>query len=201
MLLPSILTPFALSWLMLLGAAGASPLPAKTVKDEVLLDMSQAFKQGDRKRLSALLPQARGHTLEPWAAFWELRARLDSATSAEVQAFFNRYANTYQEDRLRVDWLLLQGQRRDWAGFAADLPSYRMNDDSELRCYALSRDTQADAASLAGEVRRLWYRQKETDEGCSFAAAQLHAAKQLSESFVIRERCPKRNAGRCFTCR
>ncbi|NDB00836.1 MAG: lytic transglycosylase domain-containing protein, partial [Betaproteobacteria bacterium] len=72
MLLPSILTPLALSWLLLLGAAGASPLPAKTAKDEVLLDMSQAFKQGDRKRLSALLPQARGHTLEPWAAFWEL---------------------------------------------------------------------------------------------------------------------------------
>ena len=187
MLLPSILTPLALSWLLLLGAAGASPLPAKTAKDEVLLDMSQAFKQGDRKRLSALLPQARGHTLEPWAAFWELRARLDSATSAEVQAFFNRYANTYQEDRLRADWLLLLGQRRDWAGFAADLPSYRMNDDSELRCFALSRDAQADAAGLAGEVRRLWYRQKETDEGCSFAAAQLHAAKQLSDTDIWRK--------------
>ncbi len=187
MLLPSILTPFALSWLLLLGAAGASPLPAKTVKDEVLLDMSLAFKQGDRKRLSALLPQARGHTLEPWAAFWELRARLDSATSPEVQAFFNRYANTYQEDRLRADWLLLLGQRRDWAGFAADLPNYRMNDDSELRCYALSRDTQADATALAGEVRRLWYRQKEPDEGCSFAAAQLHAAKQLSDADIWRK--------------
>ncbi|MCX7232565.1 MAG: transglycosylase SLT domain-containing protein [Burkholderiales bacterium] len=187
MLLPSILTPFALSWLMLLGAAGANPLPAKTVKDEVLLDMSQAFKQGDRKRLSALLPQARGHTLEPWAAFWELRARLDSATSTEVQAFFSRYANTYQEDRLRADWLLLLGQRRDWAGFAADLPNYRMNDDSELRCYALSRDTQADATALAGEVRRLWYRQKEADEGCSFAAAQLHAAKQLSDTDIWRK--------------
>ncbi|GDX58045.1 transglycosylase [Comamonadaceae bacterium] len=183
----SILTPFALSWLLLLGAAEAGPLPAKTVKDEVLLDMSLAFKQGDRKRLSALLPQARGHTLEPWAAFWELRARLDSATSTEVQAFFSRYANTYQEDRLRADWLLLLGQRRDWAGFAADLPSYRMNDDSELRCYALSRDTQADAAGLAGEVRRLWYKQKEPDEGCSFAAAQLHAAKQLSDADIWRK--------------
>ncbi|MSQ74352.1 MAG: lytic transglycosylase domain-containing protein [Rhodoferax sp.] len=187
MRLPSILTPFALSWLILLGAAEAGPLPAKTVKDEVLLDMSQAFKQGDRKRLSALLPQARGHTLEPWAAFWELRARLDSATSAEVQAFFSRYANTYQEDRLRADWLLLLGQRRDWAGFAADLPNYRMNDDSELRCYALSRDAQADAAGLAGEVRRLWYKQKEPAEGCSLAAAQLHAAKQLSDADIWRK--------------
>jgi hypothetical protein len=51
----SILTPFALSWVMLLGAAGASPLPAKTAKDEVLLDMSLAFKQGDRKRLLSLI--------------------------------------------------------------------------------------------------------------------------------------------------
>jgi hypothetical protein len=33
---------------------------------------------------------------------------------AEVQDFFARYPGTYQEDRLRNDWLLLLGQRRDW---------------------------------------------------------------------------------------
>ena len=54
-----------------------------------------------------------------------------------MQDFLARYAGTYQEDRLRNDWLLLLGQRRDWATFAAEHPRYRMNDDREVRCYAL----------------------------------------------------------------
>ena len=44
--------------------------------DSVLLEMNQAFKRGDRKKLTQLLPQARGHALEPWAGYWELKARL-----------------------------------------------------------------------------------------------------------------------------
>jgi soluble lytic murein transglycosylase len=83
-----------------------------------------------------MLPQLRGHALEPWAAYWELRARLDSASVQEGPGLPDRYAGTYQEDRLRNDWLLMLGQRRDWTTFAAEYPRYRMNDDREVRCYA-----------------------------------------------------------------
>src|SRR6476620_2608786 len=78
--------------------------------DNVLVEMNKAFKRGDRARLAQLLPQARGHALEPWAAYWELRSRLGEASAQEVQAFMSRYAGTYQEDRLRNDWLQLLGQ-------------------------------------------------------------------------------------------
>ena len=46
--------------------------------DNLVIEMNQAFKRGDRKKLSALLPQAKGHALEPYAAYWELKARLQS---------------------------------------------------------------------------------------------------------------------------
>ena len=105
--------------------------------DDVLLEMNQAFKRGDKSRLTQLLPQARGHALEPWAAYWELKARLGEASAREVQDVMARYAGSYQEDRLRNDWLLLLGQRRDWAAFAAEYPNYRMGDDRDVRCYAL----------------------------------------------------------------
>src|SRR5689334_4137619 len=106
-------------------------------KDEVLLDMAQAFKQGNKVKLAQLLPAAQGHILEPWAAYWELRARLDTASAAEVQAFFTKYAGTYQEDRLRADWLMQLGQRREWDAFADNYARYRMRDERELRCYNL----------------------------------------------------------------
>ena len=88
--------------------------------DSIILEMSQAFRAKDKGRLAQLLPQARGHTLEPWAAYWEMKARLSEASAQDVNDFLRRYAGTYQEDRLRNDWLLLLGQRRDWAAFAAD---------------------------------------------------------------------------------
>jgi len=187
----TILTPIALLGSLLLGLAPAghaqSNSTAKTGRDETIVDMSQAFKQGDRKRLSALLPQARGHVLEPWAAYWELRARLDSASASEVQAFLTRYAGTYQEDRLRNDWLLLLGQRRDWAAFSAELPNYRMNDDREVRCYALALETTRPAQEVAQDVKRQWYSQKDADDGCAQAAAQLHTAKTLSDADIWRK--------------
>jgi soluble lytic murein transglycosylase len=146
-------------------------------RDDVLQDMSQAFRQGNRARLSQLLPLARGHALEPWAAYWELRARLDSVGPSEVQDFFTRYAGTYQEDRLRNDWLLLLGQRRQWDAFADEYPRFRMRDDREVRCYAalvqLLREGPAAPAALADEVRRNWFAQREADDGCALAASRL----------------------------
>src|SRR4051794_1709942 len=74
--------------------------------DDQVLEAWQAWRRGDRAKLAQLAPQVRGHALEAWVAYWELRLRLDTATPAEVQDFFTRYAGTYQEDRLRNDWLL-----------------------------------------------------------------------------------------------
>lgn len=144
--------------------------------DEQILEMQQAFRQGNKGKLAQLLPQVRGHVLEPWAAYWELRSRLESASSAEIQEFLTRYAGTYQEDRLRNDWLLLLGQVRDWNTFAAEYPKYRMKDDREVRCYGLYA-TQlrggAPAPGVAEEVRRLWLSQRDADDGCTFAMSQL----------------------------
>jgi len=151
--------------------------------DNLIIDMNQAFKRGDRKKLTTLLPQAKGHALEPYAAYWELKARLGEATAQEVQDFYARYPGTYQEDRLRNDWLLLLGQRRDWAAFAAEYPNFRMGDDREVRCYALLvehlKNPAADAR-LADEVRKNWYAQRDADDGCRAAAERLVGSKNLN---------------------
>lgn len=193
MLLRSILSPFALcrqhlpallyalplALGVLLGATPAAAAPG----DDVLLDMQQAARRGDRKRLTTLLPQVRGHVLEPWAAYWELKARLDDTPPREIQDFLARYAGTYQEDRLRNDWLLQLGQRRDWASFLDEYPRWRMGDDRELRCYAVVAEAQRNPASLnasvADEVRRNWLSQRDADDGCALAAERLLEARLL----------------------
>jgi len=159
----------------LTGAASAQPRPDPRA-DEAAVEMGQAFRQGNKARLAQLLPVLRGHPLEPWAAYWELRARLDTASGQEVQDFFQRYAGTYQEDRLRNDWLLLLGQRRDWTNFADQHPRFRMNDDTQVRCYGLlvQQLREGTTPALLEDVRRLWFSQREAEDACTTAARTLY---------------------------
>ncbi|KQP13618.1 lytic transglycosylase domain-containing protein [Pseudorhodoferax sp. Leaf267] len=157
--------------------------------DALIVEMQQAFRRSDKLRLATLLPQVRGHGLEPWAAYWESRARLEELTAADMAAFSARYPGTYQEDRLRNDWLLLLGQRRDWGQFASEHARYRMQDDREVRCYAVLIDQMQSPVPAAAveEVRRNWMGQREADDGCTQAAGQLIAARRLPESDAWRK--------------
>jgi soluble lytic murein transglycosylase len=152
----------------------------KASGDAVITDMGEAYKKLDRKRLSALLPQVQGHVLEPWGAYWELSARIDSASPEEVQEFLTRYAGTYQEDRLRNEWLLQLGKRRDWAAFKAEHSKFRMNDDNDVLCYELLSQASVSGADVASEVQALWLAQREPDEGCAAAAEQQIKADKLA---------------------
>jgi soluble lytic murein transglycosylase len=185
-LLRAILTPLVAAAVL---ATTAPLVQAQNRGDDTLLEMQQAFRKGDRNKLAQLLPAARGHALEPWAAYWELKLRLDEAPPQEVQAFLQRYAGSYQEDRLRNDWLLLLGQRRDWAQFAEQHPSYRMSDDREVHCYALLIDQIKGTApaSAAADVRRNWYAQRDADDGCTHAASEFYGDKKLSALDVWRK--------------
>ena len=172
---PAILTSIAL-----LGALVSSTLLPACAQgrdalrsDDTILEMAQAYKQRDRKRLSVLLPQARGSVLEPWAAYWDLSARLDQAPPREIQDFLTRFAGTYQEDRLRAEWLAQLGKARDWAAFNREYPKYRMNDERSVRCYALLAEHLSSGTDINAPLQALWLPLKEADEGCASAAEQV----------------------------
>jgi len=158
-------------------AKASTPTKAADAGDAVILDMSQAFQKADRKKLAALLPQAKGHLLEPWAAFWELRVRLGDASDTEVKSFLQRYAGTYQEDRMRNDWLLLLGERREWTQFEREYALYRMRDDKEIECYARLLEVQQKDLNLGSspieDIRRTWLSLRQAEEGCTYAVSQL----------------------------
>ncbi|MDR2990801.1 MAG: lytic transglycosylase domain-containing protein [Burkholderiaceae bacterium] len=151
--------------------------------------MHAAFLRNDQAQLTALLPLAHGHPLEPWAAYWELKTHLETADPAEVAAFLAHWPGTYQEDRLRNDWLLLLGKRRDWASFAVEYPHFRMRDDPQVACYAVAM------AALQGQpvntdaviqVRRNWFAQRDLDDGCLLAVNVLHQAGKITDTDLWR---------------
>jgi len=155
--------------------------------DAALLEMRAAYSRGNSFQLANLLPTMRGHALEPLANYWSIRSRLDIATPLEIRAALDRMAGTYWEDRLRNDWLLQLGKARDWANFDAELPRFRMNDDRQVRCYALMRDVasgRATGEAVAPVVQANWHAQREAEDGCATAAKFLLDAGHLKPQAV-----------------
>ena len=170
---------FIMAVLVLPGLAHAQ---SSAGGDASLLEMRDAFRRNNTTQLARLLPAARGHALEPLAIYWDMKARLESASPADIRAALDRMAGTYWEDRLRNDWLLLLGRARDWPNFSAELPRFRMNDDRQVSCYALMVDAASGRVApeqAAERVRTLWHAQREADDGCATAAQSLLGSGHL----------------------
>ena len=156
---------FIMAVLVLPGLAHAQ---SSAGGDASLLEMRDAFRRNNTTQLARLLPAARGHALEPLAIYWDMKARLESASPADIRAALDRMAGTYWEDRLRNDWLLLLGRARDWPNFSAELPRFRMNDDRQVSCYALMVDAASGRGApeqAAERGRPLWHAQRAADDG------------------------------------
>ena len=175
--------------LMALGCLLALAVPAMAQSgNQTILEARDAFRKKDRNRLAATraVAQADRHPLAQWVEYWELSNRLGTAQQDEIDAFYARWSGTYVEDRLRNDWLLELGHRRDWRNFAADYPRFRMNDDREVSCYALLAD-HLSGKDVRDAAREAWWAQRDADEGCALLAATLVEAKQFAAADVWRK--------------
>ena len=109
----------ALAGLLAAASLVATTVPAAAAPpdDDLAVQAREAWVKRDRKRLATLADAARaqGHPLAGWVEYFDLNARLTDVRQPEMDAFYARYPGSYVEDRLRNDWLLELGRRRDWA--------------------------------------------------------------------------------------
>jgi soluble lytic murein transglycosylase len=156
--------------------------------DSMIVDAREALRKKERPRLIAARTSAlaQAHPLAMWVDYWELSDRLGDARPDEVKAFYLRWPGTYVEDRLRNDWLLELGRRRDWPGVAAEYPRFRMNDDREVTCYALLADHFA-GKDVRDKGLAAWMAQRDADDGCALLAAALYDAKRLTPADAWRK--------------
>ena len=174
------LLALALAWTAL-------PLRAQP-GDALIVDAREALRKKDSVRLAEARAKLAGtdHPLAMWVEYWELQNRLGDAQQGELASFFARWPATYVDDRLRNDWLLELGKRRDWRNFAAEYPRFRMNDDREVSCYALLVD-HLDGKDVKEAAVKTWLAQREADDGCTALAATLLDAKVIGPSEVWRK--------------
>ena len=153
--------------------------------DDTVIQAREALRKQDGAQLAAARQALNrsAHPLAQWVEYWELNNRLATAQQAELEAFYTRWSGSYVEDRLRNDWLLELGRRRDWLNLRVDFPRFRMNDDREVSCYALLAQ-HLEGQDVRAAARAAWYAQRDLDDGCNLLARTLRDARQLSDAEI-----------------
>ena len=170
------------------ASSTSAAVSSTAADDSLVVTAREAWSRRDAARLASLRERLllAGHPLAQWADYWDLSLRLANAEAAEVEAFYSRWSGTYVEDRLRNDWLLVAGKRRDWQSVRRDHPRFHMNDDPQVACYAILAE-HAEGRAVRDRALDAWLAQRDADDGCHHLARTLLAAGVFGEREVWRK--------------
>lgn len=168
------------------AAPAASPVAseAQREQDNLFLQLREAARQNDADRAAMLAARLPDYPIPSYVDYYRLKPRLRAASNEEILAFLQRYEGSAIADRLRNDWLLELGRRRDWANFDRELPLFVKNDDYQIRCYALlSRALKGQ--KVADEARSLLDNPPNYGEACAALVAQLAQSGQFTTKDLL----------------
>ena len=134
--------------------------------DADVLAAKAAYDRGDRARLDAIAPRAKGHLLEPYVAYWQLRLNIDAADQESVRAFVAKHARTPLAERAQADYLRALGRKADWTRFAAAYVPGTYEDDVEIACDARLAARQRDGDAALAPAKALWFTGQATPDAC-----------------------------------
>jgi soluble lytic murein transglycosylase len=114
--------------------------------DRMFIDLREAAKKNDVFRTQQLAGNLMNYPFDDYVAYFRIKpqlfdsagvARGDYSADSQVITFLNQYQGTALADRMRNDWLLVLGKRKDWSRFDAEYAKFVLDDDTQVKCYAL----------------------------------------------------------------
>jgi soluble lytic murein transglycosylase len=172
---------------LLLAATVCLPLASQTKRlayvvggdDDTFLALRETVKREDVGAAGMLADRLPNYTIPSYVDYYRLRVRLRDAAPEELRAFLRRYEGTAIADRLRNDWLLELGRTRNWALFDEQYPLFVLNDDTQVKCYALlSRAIKGQP--VAEEARGLLTAAQNYGEACPALIVTLLQNRQFT---------------------
>lgn len=146
--------------------------------DDSFLLLRDAVRQDDAAKADFYAARLTDYSIPSYVDYYRLKPRLKDASGAEIRDFMKRYEGQAIVDRLRNDWLLELGRKRDWATFDEQLPLFVLNDDTQVKCYAL-QSRALKGQKVAGEARELLTAPNGYGEPCAGLIATLYQAGQF----------------------
>lgn len=172
---------FVLAILLPAATNYASPVNGFSSDDQRFLALRDAASKDDATRAAELGSQLSGYSIPSYVDYYLLRSRLGSANASEITDFLTRYANTAIADRLRNDWLLVLARQNNWATFDVQYPQFVLNDDTQVKCYALVSKLKQ-GKNVAENARNLLTSVKVYGEGCYLLFSNLVESGQFSRT-------------------
>ena len=156
-------------------AGAAEPHP----NDDAFVMLREASRAGDLKKVDEYAARLAQYPIPSYVEYYRLKPRLATASPDEIRAFLARHQGTAVADRMRNDWLLELGRARDWANFDQQIAFFSLNDDTQVRCYALMARL-AKGEKVADEAHILLVSPPAYGEACNSLVAALAQSGQFS---------------------
>ncbi|MEI6611479.1 transglycosylase SLT domain-containing protein [Polynucleobacter sp.] len=167
--------------------------PEITDTDRMFIDLREAARKNDVFRTQQLSSNLANYPFDDYVAYFRIKpqlfdgaggARGDYSADAQVVAFLNQYQGTALADRMRNDWLLVLGKRKDWARFDVEYAKFVLDDDTQVKCYSLlSKLSQGEnPTKLAIDARAVLLDPSYFGQACQELVPSLVAAGGMTPS-------------------
>jgi len=124
--------------LMMSTAHAGKRVAAFASDDDAFLALRDAARSGDAVRAAELAARLDHYAIPSYVDYFRLKPMIAEAPEQDIRDFLARYDGSAIADRLRNDWLLELGKARNWALFDEQYPLFVLNDDTQVKCYALT---------------------------------------------------------------
>ncbi|MFA6921356.1 MAG: transglycosylase SLT domain-containing protein [Gallionella sp.] len=152
-------------------------------EDDDFLALRDAFRSGDAAKLSTFAQRLKQSPLEVYAAYYQLRMRLETADIGEIRAYLARPDDTPMIDRMRAEWLKTLGRKQQWDLFDSEYPRL-IAQDTELACYALQSRLRTAEAAVLHEARNMWFSAKDMPASCNVLFEAALSADVISQQDI-----------------
>ncbi|MBI1890361.1 MAG: lytic transglycosylase domain-containing protein [Burkholderiales bacterium] len=148
-------------------------------EDDVFMSLRDAARHDDAARAADLAARLPNYAVPSYVDYYRLKPRIRDASASDIRDFLTKYEGSAIADRLRNDWLLVLGRTRSWAVFDEHYPKFVLDDDTQVKCYALMSKLSK-GMNVSDEARTLLISPKEYGDGCQALMAALVEARQFS---------------------
>ena len=164
-------------------AEASRDLTTTTAQDESFRQLRDAARKEDAARATRLADSLKDYPVPSYVDYYLLKSDLRNASEEEVDTYLSRYKGSAIADRLRNDWLLIQGRNGNWASFDKHYPFFVLNDDTQVKCYALM--SRADKGlNVSKDARTLLVKPRKYGEACYALVSDLFSRKQFVEDDI-----------------
>ena len=159
-------------------AYAQDPAADSRKEDDAFLLLRDAARQDDAAKAEFYAARLSDYSIPSYVDYYRLKPRLKDASYTEIRDFLKRYDGQAIADRLRNDWLLDLGRKRDWTTFDEQMPQFALNDDTQVKCYAL-QSRALKGQKVAEEARSLLVAPSVYGEPCAGLIATLYQGGQF----------------------